>query len=92
MAVLALFARSGGRIDVWVTLVSGYGLLLVLAQIRLMPLYLRLSFAPSFWSFAFSWSAVAAVTLRWITGGGSCRRPRRRPPDSSARRGNTYRR
>jgi tellurite resistance protein len=46
LAALALFACSGGRIDIWVILVSGYGMLLVLAQIRLMPLYLRLSFDP----------------------------------------------
>ncbi|MGK5741279.1 hypothetical protein [Micromonospora sp. URMC 103] len=69
VAGLALFARNGGRIDVWVMLVSGYGLLLVLAQIRLLPLYLRLRFGPSFWAFTFSWSAVATVTLHWITDG-----------------------
>jgi tellurite resistance protein len=69
LAGLALFARNGGRIDIWVMLVSGYGLLLVLAQIRLLPLYLRLSFAPSFWAFTFSWSTVATTTLHWITGG-----------------------
>ena len=69
VAVLALFARNGGRIDIWVMLVSGYGLLLVLAQIRLLPLYLRLNFASSFWAFTFSWSAVATTALHWITGG-----------------------
>ncbi|WBB70578.1 hypothetical protein [Micromonospora sp. WMMD812] len=70
LAVLALLARNGGRIDIWVMLVSGYGLLLVLAQIRLVPLYLRLSFAPSFWAFTFPWSAVATTALHWITRGG----------------------
>ncbi|MEV4760639.1 hypothetical protein AB0J86_36810 [Micromonospora sp. NPDC049559] len=69
VAGLALFARNGGRIDVWVMLISGYGLLLVLAQIRLLPLYLRLNFAPSFWAFTFSWSAVATTTLHWLTAG-----------------------
>ncbi|MBE1489215.1 SLAC1 family transporter [Plantactinospora soyae] len=67
VAGLALFARDGGRIDIWVMLVSGYGLLLVIAQIRLLSLYLRLSFAPSFWAFTFSWSAVATIALHWIT-------------------------
>ncbi|MEV1333307.1 hypothetical protein AB0J20_27450 [Micromonospora costi] len=37
----ALFARNGERLDIWVMLVFGYALLLVLAQIRLLPLYLR---------------------------------------------------
>ncbi|WP_199853180.1 hypothetical protein [Plantactinospora sp. BC1] len=69
LAGIALFALNGGRIDIWVTLVSGYGLLLVLAQIRLLPLYLRLRFAPSFWAFTFSWSAVATAALHWITDG-----------------------
>jgi tellurite resistance protein len=68
VAVLALFARNGGRIDIWVMLVSGYELLLVLAQIRLLPLYLRLSFAPGFWAFTFPWTAVATTALRWISG------------------------
>jgi tellurite resistance protein len=69
VAVLALLARNGGRIDIWVMLVSGYGLLLVIAQIRLLSLYLRLNFAPSFWAFTFSWSAVATATLHWIKNG-----------------------
>ncbi|GAA4150587.1 dicarboxylate transporter/tellurite-resistance protein TehA [Phytohabitans flavus] len=68
LAALALFVRSGGRIDIWVTLASGYGLLLVLAQIRLLPLYLRLAFAPSLWALTFPWAAVATTALRWITG------------------------
>ncbi|WP_197938840.1 hypothetical protein [Phytohabitans flavus] len=50
------------------TLASGYGLLLVLAQIRLLPLYLRLAFAPSLWALTFPWAAVATTALRWITG------------------------
>ncbi|MEV6374877.1 hypothetical protein [Micromonospora musae] len=69
VAGIALFARNGGEIDVWVMLISGYGLLLVLAQIRLLPLYLRLHFAPSFWAFTFSWAAVATVALHWISDG-----------------------
>ncbi|MFC0508192.1 TDT family transporter [Micromonospora costi] len=68
LAGLALLARSGESIDVWVMLVFGYGLLLVLAQIRLLPLYLRLGFGPSFWSFTFAWSAVATSALHWISG------------------------
>ncbi|MET7751637.1 hypothetical protein [Micromonospora sp. NPDC005367] len=69
VAGLALLARNGGQIDIWVMLISGYGLLLVLAQIRLLALYLRLRFAPSFWAFTFSWSAVATMALDWLTSG-----------------------
>ncbi|MEU8153534.1 hypothetical protein AB0B94_07710 [Micromonospora sp. NPDC048986] len=66
LAGVALFALNGGRIDVAVSLVSGYGLLMVLAQVRLLPAYLRLSFVPMFWAFTFSFAAVATTTLRWI--------------------------
>jgi len=35
-------------------------------QLRLLPLYRQLAFAPSFWSFTFPWSAVVTDALRWI--------------------------
>jgi tellurite resistance protein len=44
----------------------GYTVLMVLVQIRLLPVYLKLPFAPTFWSLAFSYAAVAAYALRWI--------------------------
>ena len=39
---------------------------MVLVQLRLLPLYLRLRFAPGFWAFTFSWCAVAILALHWI--------------------------
>ena len=50
-------------------MVGGYGLLIALAQIRLLPLYLRLPFMPSTWSFTFSWAAVATVVMHWLNDG-----------------------
>jgi tellurite resistance protein len=44
----------------------GYGLLMVIAQVRLLPAYLRLSFMPSFWAFTFSWAAVTFAGLTWL--------------------------
>jgi tellurite resistance protein len=66
VASLAWFALNGGRIDVVTALLAGYGLLMVLAQLRLLPVYLRLPFMPSTWSFTFSWAAVATVGLTWL--------------------------
>ncbi|MFC6023832.1 hypothetical protein ACFP2T_47735 [Plantactinospora solaniradicis] len=68
LAGVALFALNGARIDFFVSLVSGYGLLMVLAQIRLLPAYLGLSFLPTFWAFTFPFAAVATTTLHWIAG------------------------
>ncbi|MEE6262325.1 SLAC1 family transporter [Plantactinospora sonchi] len=66
LAGVALFALNGERIDFFVSLVAGYGLLMVLAQVRLLPAYLGLSFAPTFWAFTFPFAAVATTTLHWI--------------------------
>lgn len=56
----AYFGLTGGRIDTLAYLLAGYTVLMVLVQLRLLPLYLRLPFTPVFWSFTFSYAAVAA--------------------------------
>jgi tellurite resistance protein len=38
---------------------AGYAVLMVVAQLRFVPIYRRLRFVPGFWSFTFSWCAVA---------------------------------
>jgi tellurite resistance protein len=63
---LAYFALYGDRIDTIAALFGGYGLLMVLAQLRLLPAYLRLPFRPSTWAFTFSWAAVATVGMHWL--------------------------
>jgi tellurite resistance protein len=66
VASLAYFAIFGDRIDLVVALLGGYGLLMVLAQVRLLPAYLRLPFMPSTWAFTFSWAAVASTAVHWL--------------------------
>lgn len=66
VASLAWFALNGGHVDSVAALLGGYGLLMVLAQLRLLPAYLRLRFMPSTWAFTFSWAAVATAGLRWL--------------------------
>jgi tellurite resistance protein len=45
---------------------GGYAILMALVQVRLIPVYLRLSFAPGFWSFAFAYAAAAGDALVWL--------------------------
>ncbi len=46
--------------------IAAYAAIMVVAQIRLVPLYLKLSFAPSFWAFTFPYIATAILALRWL--------------------------
>jgi tellurite resistance protein len=66
VASLAYIAISGGRIDAFASLLAGYGLLIALAQMPLMPRYARLKFGLATWSFTFSWASVASTLLLWI--------------------------
>src|ERR1700736_854224 len=66
VASIAYFALRPGRPDIFAAALAGYGLLMVLAQLPLVPLYLRLRFALSTWAFTFSWAAVASSALLWI--------------------------
>lgn len=69
VASVAYFAINGDHVDFFAAGLAGYGLLMVLAQLRLLPLFLRLKFTPSTWAFTFSWAAVATATLHWIDAG-----------------------
>jgi tellurite resistance protein len=66
VASLAYFARHGDRIDEVAAILAGYGVLMALAQLRLLRLFLGLPFMPSFWAFTFSWAAVATAGLHWL--------------------------
>ncbi|MGW3246146.1 hypothetical protein [Streptomyces sp. NPDC001070] len=76
VAGIAYFALFTESIDAVAAFLGGYGLLLVLAQMRLLPVYLKLRFMPSTWAFTFSWAAVAAVAIHWVE--------RQRPPGAGA--------
>jgi tellurite resistance protein len=66
VASLAWFAIHGDQIDIVTAFLAGYGVLMVLAQLRLLPLYLRLKFMPSTWAFTFSWAAVVTAGIIWL--------------------------
>jgi tellurite resistance protein len=59
VASLAWFDSHGDHIDAVASFPAGFGVLMVLAQVRLVPAFRRLPFMPSMWSFAFAWSAGA---------------------------------
>lgn len=50
-----------------ITVLAGYGILMVAAQLPLLPRYLSLPFSLGTW--AFSWAAVASAGLFWIRAG-----------------------
>lgn len=62
----AYFELHGTKPDIVAYGLAGYAVLMVIAQLRFLPIYRRLRFVPGFWSFAFSWCAVAALALRWL--------------------------
>ncbi|WP_082537957.1 hypothetical protein [Angustibacter sp. Root456] len=68
VATTAWLSLHDGRIDVVTQLLAGYGVLMVLAQLRLVPLFRRLPFQLGFWSFTFSWAAVAIAAQQWLQG------------------------
>jgi tellurite resistance protein len=57
---------TGGRLDGVAYALAGYTVLMLLVQVRLLPMYRPLPFAPSFWAFTFSYAAVAIDAMRWI--------------------------
>jgi tellurite resistance protein len=62
----AWFAMNGGRIDLVAAMLAGYGLLMLLVQVRLAPLYRRVPFGPGTWAFAFSYLQAVTLGLHWL--------------------------
>jgi len=66
VAGLAFFALTGPTAGFVACALGGYAILMALVQIRLIPVYSRLSFSLGFWAFTFSYSAVVTDALVWI--------------------------
>jgi tellurite resistance protein len=66
VASLAYFGLDGDRVTAVAALLAGYGLLIALAQIRLLPAFVGLRFTPGLWAFAFSWAAAASAGIHWL--------------------------
>jgi tellurite resistance protein len=66
VAGTAYFAVAGRTVSFVACALGGYAILMALVQIRLIPVYRRLSFMPGLWSFAFAYAAAAADALVWL--------------------------
>jgi tellurite resistance protein len=62
----AWFVINGGRLDWVVFALTGYGALMVMVQIRLIPAYRRAPFGVGTWAFSFSYAAVFGFALHWV--------------------------
>jgi len=62
----AYFLIHPGSPDVLLLGLSGYTAVMLIAQIRLLPLYRSLSFTPSFWSSTFPSANMALFALGWV--------------------------
>jgi tellurite resistance protein len=65
----AWFAMNGNRPDTVAAVLAGYGALMVLVQLRLVPAYAAAPFGPGTWAFSFSYAAAFAVAIRWLAAG-----------------------
>lgn len=62
----AYFAVAGRTLSFMACALGGYAVLMAVVQVRLIPVYRRLSFTPGFWSFAFAYAAAATDALLWL--------------------------
>jgi tellurite resistance protein len=62
----AWFQINGFQPDALALGLAGYAVLMVLVQIRLIPVYRQVPFGPGWWSFSFSYAAAFAVAIRWL--------------------------
>jgi tellurite resistance protein len=66
VAATSWFAINGGRVDTTAAVISGFAVLMVLAQLRLIPLYRTAPFGPAYWAFSFPVAAAVTCGLHWL--------------------------
>jgi tellurite resistance protein len=66
VAANSWFAINGGRVDTTAAVISGFALLMVLTQLRLIPLYRTAPFGPAYWAFSFPVAAAVTCGLHWL--------------------------
>ena len=60
------FVINGGRVDTTAAVISGFAVLMALAQLRLIPLYRTAPFGPAYWAFSFPAAAAVTCGLHWL--------------------------
>jgi tellurite resistance protein len=63
---IAYFALNGHVADFVAAILGGYAILMLLVQLRFIPLYAKLRFSPALWAFSFSYASVATIGLLWL--------------------------
>ena len=66
VAANSWFAINGGRVAATAAVISGFAVLMALAQLRLIPLYRTAPFGPTYWAFSFPAAAAVTCALRWL--------------------------
>ena len=66
VAGVAYHAIHPGPVDTFGAALAGFSILMILVQLRLVPMYRQLSFSPGFWSFTFPTAAVALYAVQWL--------------------------
>ncbi len=66
VAGAAWLAINGEQRDLLLTVITGYGVLMVGVQIGLVSQFRRVPFGPGWWALTFSYAAVAAFGIRWL--------------------------
>ncbi len=62
----AWFAINGGKVDTLAIILAGLSLVLLLVQLRLIPLYRRAPFGPGSWAFLFPFAAAVTYGVHWL--------------------------
>jgi tellurite resistance protein len=63
---VAYFGIAGNRIDFIAAALGGYAVLMLVVQVRFVPLYARQKFTFGFWAFTFTSAAAAIDALLWL--------------------------
>ena len=66
VAGVAYQAIHPGPVDTFGAALAGFSILMILVQLRLIPMYRKLYFGPGFWSFTFPTAAVALYAVQWL--------------------------
>ncbi len=62
----AYFLLHPGPPDMFAYIIAAYAVMMVIAQLRLLPLYRALPFESEFWTFTFPCTATGTLALRWL--------------------------
>jgi tellurite resistance protein len=60
------FAINGGKVDIAAAILGGFSVLMVLIQLRLIPMYRRAPFGPAYWAFSFPAAAAVTCGVHWL--------------------------